>query len=163
MFQSDRLNYSKFTEELYNDYASWYTDEEVMKYITGKPLTERQAKERFEKVLKNNFNNDNLGLYSVNNHSGQFVGIAKLTPMNGADLEVGYGFLKPFWGRGYAKEVLGTLISESKNIKDVSTLIGIVNRENLISKRVLVNQEFKFLKEEVEDGQSLEYYQLILP
>ncbi len=161
--ESQRLTYLKFTEDQYDNYVKWYTDADVMKYITGRPLTLEEAKVRFDKALLNNKEHEGMGLYAISHkQSERFAGIAKFALLEAGQAEVGYGFLTDFWGQGYASEVLECLVNHAKKLNDIRELVGIVNKENLASKKVLTKKGFEYFKEEEEKGQTSEYYRLFL-
>ena len=155
---SERLTYQKFSKDLYGVYVKWYTDDDVMKYITGRGLTQEEVESRFEKAIQENSRHPQMGLYAViEKDTNQFVGIAKLTTLNVGQAEVGYGFLKPYWGKGYASEVLQNLIKCGKRLEQINELIAIVHPDNVASKNVLSKAKFSFLRK-VTDGDVVSEY-----
>jgi len=155
--KSDRLTYKKFTEQDINDCLSWYTDDQVMRYIKGRAMTIAEAESRFSEIIKVNQEKGIPGFYGVYIKT-QFIGIAKLTHLSASELEVGYGLLVPFWGYGYASEMIGAMIDSSQNIKQVSKLTGIVNKENHASVALLKKHGFKFISEKAEHNIIQCYY-----
>ena len=63
---SERLIFTKATETDRKNYLSWYTNDTVMKYITGKGMTDEAANARFEFALETNNKFPELGFYAVN-------------------------------------------------------------------------------------------------
>lgn len=160
---SERLVYNKITNAEFPDYRSWYTNDEVMKYITGKGLTEQEAGARFKKALETNGKTPEMGFYAVyKKKEGVFTGIAKIVYFKDDQAEVGYGSLPEFWGKGYASEMLLCLVNYSRSLPRIKELIAIVNPENAASKKVLTNQRFVWHETNLEDGRPVEYYRLIL-
>lgn len=160
-FVSERLSYHKFTPLDIKDYLSWYTNNEVMKYITGRGLTQPEAEARFKIALGMNDQHPDAGLYAVRKRgSDEFVGIAKFVYKDPHEAEVGYGMLPEYWGKGYASEILDCMVKLSKKHHRVTKLIAIVNPENLSSKKVLAKKGFVFDKQITEDNFLLEYYKL---
>ncbi|MEL7006009.1 MAG: GNAT family N-acetyltransferase [Bacteroidota bacterium] len=161
--KSYRLIYNKFTEDQYADYIRWYTHEGVMKFIGGRPLTLEETRKRFENALLVNQEHEEMGLYAVRSpETNDFLGIAKFILLKPGQAEVGYGFLPEFWGNGYATEVLRFLIDHANRLDEINELVGIVDRDNKISQRVLTNQGFQYGEVVESDGQSTLYYYLSL-
>ncbi|MCG2429858.1 GNAT family N-acetyltransferase [Aequorivita xiaoshiensis] len=47
-----------------------------------------------------------------------------------------------FWGKGYGSEIAHCMVSLSKHIMVIHTLIAIINPENVASHKLLIYQEF---------------------
>jgi len=160
---SERLIYHKITKAEFGGYMSWYTNDAVMKHINGKGLTIPEAQHRFTKALEINQLFPELGFYAVKDIlDNTFVGIAKLVYTKEEEAEVGYGTLPQFWGKGYASEMLESLIHYSKEISTIKELIAVVNQENIASKRVLEKQGFNLYKSDFENKKPVQYYKLFL-
>ncbi len=158
---SERLSYPQVYTADIKDYLSWYTDDEVMKYITGRGLTRPEAEARFKVALGINDQHPDAGLYAVRKRgSDLFVGIAKFVYKDPHEAEVGYGMLPEYWGKGYASEILDCMVKLSKKHHRVTKLIAIVNPENLNSRKVLTKKGFTFDKQVMEGNFLVEYYKL---
>lgn len=160
---SERLIYLPVTKNDRENYMAWYTNDDVMKYITGEGLNQVAADERFIKAIKNNEAHPEVGLYlAKHRQSGQFIGIAKLTYINDTQAEVGYGMMPAYWGMGYATEMLQCLMTYAQSIPQIKELIGIVNPENSSSVKVLTKQGFEWYEnDELQEGNAV-YYRLKL-
>lgn len=160
---SERLIYKKATESDRSNYLSWYTNETVMKFITGKALTEEEANARFEKAIKTNQKYPEVGFYSVKRkEDNTFIGLVKLVYYKDNQAEIGYGLMPEYWGNKYASEILKYFVNYSKRISKINELIAIVDPYNNASKKVLSDQSFKFYKKGFKDNRPTEYYKLIL-
>lgn len=156
--QSNRLLYSPFTSEEFDDFYSWYGNDAVMKQVMGRTLTLEEAKARFEYALALNEEHNNAGLFSVKLKESQtFMGIVKFTYLKKTRVEIGYGSLPPYWGKGYATEMLQCLIQHALNFPEIKQLIGIVSPGNAASIKVLTKQGFSFHKESKTEDYSLHY------
>jgi len=157
--ESERLIYKKASEPDRSNYINWYTNDTVMKYITGKGMTDEAAKVRFEFALDTNKNFPELGFYSVNKKvDNAFVGLGKLVYYGKKQVEVGYGLMPEFWGKKYATEILKCFIDYSITLPKIKELIAIVDPENIPSKKILANQSFTYLKKGLENERPVEYY-----
>ncbi|WP_299456650.1 GNAT family N-acetyltransferase [uncultured Microscilla sp.] len=161
---SERLLYIPVTEAEREGYMAWYTNDEVMKYITGKGLTKAQANERFAKAIESNLANPEMGLYVVKHRdTNKNIGIAKLAYFNDDNTaEVGYGMMPDSWGKGYATEMLLCLMAHCRTLPQIKTLVGIVKPENKASVKVLTKQGFVLDKVALSRGGEEAYYKLDL-
>ncbi|OJJ14958.1 hypothetical protein BKI52_41125 [marine bacterium AO1-C] len=161
---SERLIYTQVTLAEKENYMRWYTDDVVMKYITGAGLNKEQAEARFAKSLDTNQTYPNMGFYTVKHQeSGEFIGIAKFTYLDEeqTQIEVGYGMMPEHWGQGYATEMLRCLMTHAQSFPQTKELIGIVNPENNASVKVLTKQGFSLYRATFGE-QPAEYYKFEL-
>ncbi|MCH7827029.1 MAG: GNAT family N-acetyltransferase [Bacteroidetes bacterium] len=161
--ESERLVYKKATEPDRENYLSWYTSNVIMRYITGKGMTDKAANARFEYALDINNKFPELGFYSANNkEDNKFIGIVKLVYYEGSQAEIGYGLMPEYWGKKYASEMLKCFVDYSKRISKINELIAIVDPQNIPSKKVLTKLSFTFLKNGLENERPAEYFVLSL-
>ena len=159
MLFSERLSYQKLTRADLSNYLSWSTSDACMKFISGKGLSVKAGTERFEKGLKLSNLYQEVGLYMVYlKGTGTYVGVAKLVYLNATEAEVGYGLLPPYWGKGYASEILVSMIEYAGTLSRIQTLIGIVNPLHDASIHVLTKQGFVFDKNGGLDGKTVSHY-----
>lgn len=159
---SERLIYIPVTEAEREGYMAWYTNDEVMKYITGKGLTQAQANERFAKAIESNLANPEMGLYVVKHRqNNDYIGIAKLAYLDEHTAEVGYGMMPENWGKGYATEMLLCLMAHCRTLPQVKSLVGIVNPENEASVKVLTKQGFTLDNSPETSSKAEAYYRFV--
>jgi len=157
--ESERLIYKKASEPDRSNYINWYTNDTVMKYITGKGMTDEAANARFEFALDTNKKFPELGFYSANKkEDNTFVGLVKLVYYGNMQAEVGYGLMPEFWGKKFATEMLKCFIDYSKTLPKIKELIAIVDPENILSIKLLKNQSFIYFKNGIENKRKVEYY-----
>jgi len=53
------------------------------------------------------------------------------------EVEVGYAFYEPFWGRGLATEVASACLELGRRTLDLTTIVGVTSPENRASQHVL--------------------------
>lgn len=141
--KSGNLEYVRIGESQYMDFRKWYSNETVMRTISGEALTDAQLEKRFRSVLLENSTDSIFGMYAVYvKTDSSFLGMARFTLYEKGILEVGYGCMPEYWGRGYASEILDALIARARTEKDVDHLIGIVRSDNHISRKMLVKRGF---------------------
>ena len=92
----------------------------------------------------------------------EFIGVSKLVPYGENQAEVGYMLLPKFWGKGYASEMTGRMITLANEKRLAIELIGVVDPENPASIRVLTKFGFKLYETGEIDGLAAAYYKLKL-
>lgn len=163
-WNSERLFYRKFKKEDFKDFCSWYMDDDIMLYITGKGLNSDECAQRFQQIMLLNEEESKFGLFHVSLISNsKFMGITKLIKYNEKELELGYGMLPDHWDKGYATEMLKSLMNQAKDIGYVN-YVAIVNPKNKKSIHVLEKQGFLYsTKFKDSNLPSLLYRKLCIP
>ena len=70
--------------------------------------------------------------------SGETIGAAGLQTLEGGpEIEVGYRFLKSYWGRGYATESARASIAYGFDELGLDRIVAVALAENIASRRVL--------------------------
>jgi len=97
-----------------------------------------------------------FGLWIVHELSGgEPIGRAVLRHLlvDGVDeVEVGYAFYAPFWGRGLATEVASACISLGRQHLGLSTIVAVTSPTNLASQRVLIKTGLVYEREFMHEG-----------
>ena len=66
------------------------------------------------------------------------VGLAGLVKRDVLEhVDIGYAFLEPAWGRGYAQEAAAAVLKHAREALGLSTIVAITNLDNKASQRVL--------------------------
>ena len=102
----------------------------------------RYAAERFAE----SYGRNGFGLWLVETKGeGVPVGICGLLTRKELNVvEVGYAFLPPFRGKGYAYEAASATLSHARDALGLRSIYAITNPDNAISMRVLEKLGFKF-------------------
>lgn len=160
---SERLNYIKLVAADAQDYVKMAMNKEVMRYITGKALSVKDAKERFESMINSNDKVPDIGFYKVyKKKENTFIGLGKLVFIQGVTAEIGYSLLPQFWGKKYASEIAGCFIDHAQKLSYIKELIAVVNPDNIASKKLLFNYGFTWLETGFLNEQVTEIYKLNL-
>lgn len=150
----DLLIITKFEEADFDIYYSLVRKDAVMRYITGRGLTQEKALEKFNSILEVNKKEEQLGYFKLHDSCGVFIGHGKLERY-GADLsqlEIGYILKEEFWGRGYGTQFCLQTLSIADKFHPELDLVGIIDPENIASKRLLQKFGFKSFFIGQEDG-----------
>lgn len=160
---SERLTYRKITVADLPVYLNMAMNEEVMKFITGKALSIKEATERLRNMTETDEEVPEIGFYMVHEKKGQdFVGLGKLVFIKANTAEIGYSLLPQHWRKKYASEIAGFFIGYARSFQYIKELIAIVNPENIASKKLLANYGFSWFETGFLNEQPTEIHKLSL-
>ena len=157
IFETDRLIVQQYTFEADADnFFALNGDDEVMRYI-------RATKDRAEcdAFLKKNIEgyktNPLMGRWAAyEKASGKFVGSFAFIPVEGTEnSQLGYAFLKKYWGKGFATELTKEGIKYVFAKTELNEVYGITILENTDSQKVLLKCGFKHYRNYKEDGKEI--------
>lgn len=165
IFETERLEVRHLKTEDIAGYYKLQSDPLVLKYATGEVDTYEGIKQNLKEVIdKYNVPNNDFWIYAVENKKNKiFLGTVALVKDENGDNEIGYRFIREYWGKGYGYEVCEGLISYVKKIK-IPKLISYVVNENIASAKILKRLNFKYVNESVSEDIGLPEtkYELIL-
>lgn len=162
--ETDRLIIRPFKLEDIEPSYEMNLDAEVSKYtgdggVVSKEEIERRIIENvFGDYKKHGFGRLAVELKSERKFIG-FTGLKFLEDMNEVDL--GYRFMKEYWGRGIATESALASIKLGIEQLGLEKIIAMVLPENIASVRVLEKLNFNYEKEIIEDGLTAKVYVLL--
>ena len=160
---SPRLIYRKLTKSDFDFYYHHMSNDEVVKFISGKPLSLSEATQRFHHFIEINELGTAYGMYGIQIIGQEkLIGLAKFEPGNDQSVELGYSLYPENWGIGFGSEIAQALIQFAQNQKQIDTLIGIVRPDNLASIKILKKFNFHFLEHYIENGAHTDVYILEL-
>lgn len=89
-----------------------------------------------------------------------FSGLKYLEDLN--EVDIGYRFLPECWGKGYATESAITLMRQCNSEFGVRRIVGLVDPENVASKRVLekLGLRFERMLPQNDDGGTMMLYSI---
>jgi [ribosomal protein S5]-alanine N-acetyltransferase len=141
-------------------------DPDVTRY-TGDPVMDiEHAREVLEKVI--------LPQYALYNHGRwavlvkpqlEFIGWCglKRRPERDNEIDLGYRFLKQFWGKGYASEAAFACIKYGFEKMELPRIVGRAMPDNKASIRVLEKCGMQYIGEEIVDEHPAVTYEAINP
>jgi len=142
---SAQLRFKKYTAEDFQQYYRIVRDEQNMQFITGYGMSVAQASVKFAQILKINAQDPLLGYFLIELDSKEFIGECKLVPFreNSNQFEVGYLLKKEYWMRGFGTKVCQSMLDLAQSVNPQMDLIGLINPENIGSKRILEKMGFQ--------------------
>ncbi|WP_437918865.1 GNAT family N-acetyltransferase [Sphingobacterium sp. LRF_L2] len=147
------LVFEKYTVKDFAIYYSLVKDDDVMKYITGKGMSENEAQQKFDSILSINEQEDALGYFKLLDQKGFLIGDCKLVnyEKDPAVFEIGYLLKKAYWNRGLGTQVCENLLALATKLDFYKDIVGIIDPDNIASKRLLEKFGFKSYFIGIED------------
>ena len=68
------------------------------------------------------------------------------------EVEVGYAFYRPFWGRGLASEITAACLDHARDDLGLDEIVAITSRPNTASQHVLQKAGLRFDREFLYEG-----------
>lgn len=135
--ETDRLLLRMWRNEDFEPYAKMCEDEDIMRYIGGKPLSRLEAWRHFAYLI-GHWHLRGYGHWAVEEKATRkFIGrIGFLNPEGWPAFEIGWTLGKESWGKGYATEGAHRALQYAFNDLDKKHVISLIHPENRASIRV---------------------------
>ena len=130
--ETERLLLRMFRDEDFEAYAEFCADPDVMRYLTGKPMTRVEAW-RHMAMMVGHWTLRGYGMWAVEERAtGAFIGrIGFNDPEGWPAFEIGWTLGRPYWGKGYATEGARVALDYAFDELDKPHVISLIHPENL--------------------------------
>ena len=159
LFSSARLGFRLIEDSDFEDLMKLDMDPEVRAHFPEGGLTPEQIKERISKnracYRKHGF--ADFAVFDL--RSGEFAGRAGFGLIEGGEIEVGYVFLKDYWGRGLAQESLRTLLAWAQRNLDVPRIVAYAPMQHSASFNVMQKSGMRYFKTDIMRGVECDFYE----
>lgn len=124
-------------------FHSWLSDREIMKYLPWRTSTVEESFLQLADCLRENVKEDRTKYFFavILRGSEQIIGEAGFTvgakELRGGIASMGYFFLKPYWGNGYATEVAQMMIEYCFTTLKLHKVTAGCDAENTASEMVM--------------------------
>ena len=161
IFETSRLIVRRYDATDMEDFYLLNSDPDVMRYIR-QPKTFEEANQFLLENIAFYDNHPQYGRFAVNEKStGNFAGSFAIIPLNKENRwQVGYALMKPYWGKGYATEMVKTSLDYCFIDCDLDYLAGVTEVKNEDSQKVLLKCGFTYEKTYLENGRDLKLFGL---
>jgi ribosomal-protein-alanine N-acetyltransferase len=162
ILRTPRLILREFEETDFESLFSLDTDADVMKYINfGVPRSDEEIKDNLQKYIDYYSICPGLGYFAAVTYANEFLGLTALKHLDYTDeIEIGYRFLKKYWGKGYASEASGALMNYGFNKKNLERIVAVTMHENSASKRIMEKLGMHYEKDAVHYEKQVAYYSI---
>ncbi|SDK58262.1 Acetyltransferase (GNAT) domain-containing protein [Pedobacter sp. ok626] len=144
IIETERLYFRELLETDVDGIFSLDSDPEVHQYLGKNPIkTSQQAKDVISSIRKQYVDNGVGRLAIIEKETNDFVGwggfklITDLTNGHIGYHDLGYRFIKTFWGKGYATESSKAAVEYAFNQLKLHVIYAIADIGNLQSQKVL--------------------------
>ncbi|HEX8162289.1 MAG TPA: GNAT family N-acetyltransferase [Pyrinomonadaceae bacterium] len=162
IIETERLTLRPLTADDESELLRMRSDEDVVRYLGGR---EKQTPE---------FNRQRLRFYiecyekygyamfaAVRKSDGVMVGWGGLQPLEETgEIEVGYGFDKPYWGQGYATEIAAAWLRYGFEEAKLERIIAVAIPENAASRHVMEKLGMRYEKNATHYGHDCVFYSI---
>ena len=137
ILETERLRLRGWRKEDFDTLAGFMADADVMKYLSGHPVTRSDAWRSFAAMV-GHWELRGYGVWAVERKAdGALIGrIGLLNPEGWPALEVGWTLGKPYWGQGYATEAARISMRYGFFTQKVDRLISCIDPDNKASQSV---------------------------
>jgi [ribosomal protein S5]-alanine N-acetyltransferase len=152
--RTSRLLLSRPQPADWENFARIHQDPKVMATLGGLRPTE-QIRTWFDRILAR-WDEHHFGWWMARDlESGAFAGrggLSKVLIEGRDEVEVGYGFLPEFWGRGLATELARESVRVGFGVLGLPELVSFTQVTNLASRRVMKKAGFHYERDFVYAG-----------
>ena len=152
VFETTNLLVRNLNDSDFEAFHEMQSDDEVMKYTTGKGFDEAENRRQLKMCIDSYTKSDNdFWVWAVVRKSDQqFVGTCAIVP-NANRSEIGYRFLRKFFGMGYGQEICNGLIEYGIHERKLEEIIAYADIRNVASIRILDQSSLCFIEEKTND------------
>ena len=129
------------------------TDPEVHRYLGNKPITTMEEAQSAIEFIQSQYRENGIGRWAViEKESGCFIGWTGLklitTPINKHVnyYDLGYRFIRKYWGKGYAQETIAPSLEYGFNQLQTGEIYAIADVGNAASNAILQKNRFRLME-----------------
>ncbi len=161
-FETDRLRAERLREDHHSELSRMHRDARVMEHIGG-VFTDDQTNAYLARNLAH-WTTYQHGLWILYERGGaEPIGRAVLRHLtvDGADeVETGYAFYEPYWGRGYATEITRACLAFGFGELRLSSIIAVTTPTNAKSQHVLLKCGLQYERDFQRDKDTLSLFRI---
>ena len=138
-------------------------DSEVVRYTSDPAFKNmEEVADLIENNIRYQYRTYGMGRCAViDKESGLFMGWCGLKFREGQnETDLGYRFMKKFWGKGYATEAAKAFLTYGFTIKNLERIIGCAIKENIASIEVLKKCGMTFCRQDFLHGHDALVFEL---
>jgi len=160
MLETERLFIRPFTDEDLERLIEMRSDPEVYEYLGGLRMQNPEAIARRMKVYM--ASQEKYGFSAsaaIWKETGEMIGWGGLMPLDDSgEIEVGYGFIKEYWGMGLASELAHAWLKYGFETAGLERIVALAIPGNAGSTRVMEKLGMKYEKNAEHFGEDCLFY-----
>jgi len=153
-FDTARLRAERLQPHHFDELRRMHCDAAVMTHLGG-VRSEEQTTSYLEKNLKH-WAEHGFGLWILRERGGGELigrGLLRRLTVDGVDeVETGYAFYEPFWGRGLATEITAACLTIARERLGLDTIVAVTSLDNYKSQHVLEKNGLAFERTFLHEG-----------
>lgn len=160
MLETERLLHRKFTLDDLPKLIELRSDPEVNKYLGGTRLQNPEAIAKRLQVYIDCYDKFGFGVTAmIWKESGEMIGWSGLMPLEDTgEIEVGYGMIREFWGKGIGYETALGWLDYGFNKAGLERIVAVAQPENAGSWRIMEKCGMHYEKTEPHYGIECLFY-----
>lgn len=160
MLETERLFIQPFTPADLPLLIEQRSDPEVNKYLGGTKLQNAETLTGRINFYIECYEKHGFGMSAmIWKKTGEVIGWSGLQPLDWTtDIEVGYGMVKEFWGRGIGFEAAKAWLDFGFNVKNLNRIVAVAYPENAGSRRIMEKLGMRYEKTETHYGAECVFY-----
>lgn len=162
LLTSERLGFRPFEDADFPNLERLDMDPEVRAHFPDGISTPAQINARIARGKLSIEANEYPEFAVIELETGRFAGRAGFGLIEGGEIEVGYVFLKEFWGRGLARESLRALLTWAKENLKVPRIVAYAPSTHSASLNVMRRGGMRLFKTDNIRGVACDFYEYSL-
>ena len=160
MLETERLILRKFNPGDLDELIGLRSDDEVIKYLGGRRLQNPSAIEKRLEFYIECYEKSGCGMCAmIWKQTGEMIGWSGLQPLEDTDeIEVGYGMIKEFWGRGIGYEAARAWLEFGFKQRNLDRIVAVAAPENTGSWRIMEKCGMRRERTETHYGMECFFY-----
>ena len=154
IIETERLYFRNFKQEDIEGVWALDSDPEVHKYLGNEPLISKEQIPPIIKSIQDQYERNGIGRWAAfRKEDDKFIGWSglKYIDKEGDGIihshDVGYRFIRAFWGMGYATESAKAGLAYGFNVMNLPLIYGIAHHKNIASNKVLKKIGLEYVEE----------------
>ena len=162
IFETDRLVLRQQSPDDLVELWEFHCDPENVRYYRDAPSTIDEVKDELDWDLGWYLNNNGLGKWAIiHRETGKLIGLCSLLPwpVDGIEeVEMAYILSQEYRGQGLGTELSRAVIQYGFEELNLSRIVGLIEPDNLASRRVVEKIGMKFEREGMDEYGSFLFY-----